>query len=141
MARLTGTLTDVEISVDLSDLRGYRYHTGVVFNAYTSGYGRAVAQGGRYDEIGKAFGRARSATGFSADLRRLLRYAPEDTTRTAILVPSEDQAGLESAIKKLRESGERVVRPLTGETLEHIVEQCDRKLIKTGDEWRVESLK
>jgi ATP phosphoribosyltransferase regulatory subunit len=61
-------------SFDLAELRGYHYHSGVVFDAYCEGKGAAsfpVARGGRYDEVGKAFGRARPATGFSIDLRTL----------------------------------------------------------------------
>ncbi|HEX5766776.1 MAG TPA: ATP phosphoribosyltransferase regulatory subunit, partial [Burkholderiales bacterium] len=56
---------------DLAELRGYHYHSGVVFDAYCDGAAGAVARGGRYDEVGKAFGRARPATGFSIDLRTL----------------------------------------------------------------------
>jgi ATP phosphoribosyltransferase regulatory subunit len=56
---------------DLAELRGYHYHSGVVFDAYCSGVSGAVARGGRYDEVGRAFGRARPATGFSIDLRSL----------------------------------------------------------------------
>jgi ATP phosphoribosyltransferase regulatory subunit len=40
-----------------------------VFDAYCKGVTGPVARGGRYDEVGKAFGRARPATGFSIDLR------------------------------------------------------------------------
>jgi ATP phosphoribosyltransferase regulatory subunit len=58
-------------SFDLAELRGYHYHSGVVFDAYCDGVAGAVARGGRYDEVGKAFGRARPATGFSIDLRSL----------------------------------------------------------------------
>jgi len=58
-------------SFDLAELRGYHYHSGVVFDAYCDGVSGAVARGGRYDEVGKAFGRARPATGFSIDLRSL----------------------------------------------------------------------
>ena len=58
-------------SFDLAELRGYHYHSGVVFDAYCDGVTGAVARGGRYDEVGKAFGRARPATGFSIDLRNL----------------------------------------------------------------------
>ena len=58
-------------SFDLAELRGYHYHSGVVFDAYCDGVAGAVARGGRYDEVGKAFGRARAATGFSIDLRSL----------------------------------------------------------------------
>jgi ATP phosphoribosyltransferase regulatory subunit len=59
------------VSLDLAELRGYHYHSGVVFDAYCDGVSGAVARGGRYDEVGKAFGRARPATGFSIDLRSL----------------------------------------------------------------------
>jgi ATP phosphoribosyltransferase regulatory subunit len=58
-------------SFDLAELRGYHYHSGVVFDAYCDGVTGAVARGGRYDEVGKAFGRARPATGFSIDLRSM----------------------------------------------------------------------
>jgi ATP phosphoribosyltransferase regulatory subunit len=43
----------------------------VVFDAYCEGVVGAVARGGRYDEVGKSFGRLRPATGFSIDLRSL----------------------------------------------------------------------
>lgn len=68
------------IHIDLAELRGYHYHTGVVFAAYTPGQGQAVAQGGRYDEIGQVFGRARPATGFSTDLATLLRLGASVAT-------------------------------------------------------------
>ena len=61
----------VPVSFDLAELRGYHYHSGVVFDAYCDGVAGTVARGGRYDEVGKAFGRARPATGFSIDLRSI----------------------------------------------------------------------
>ncbi len=64
---------DLNLHIDLADVLGYRYHTGLTFNAYVAGRGRTVAQGGRYDRIGKQFGRARPATGFSADLKTLVK--------------------------------------------------------------------
>jgi ATP phosphoribosyltransferase regulatory subunit len=71
-------LPDVEAAYDLAELRGYGYHSGVVFAAYTGGRSHAIAQGGRYDEVGRVFGRARPATGFSLDLRELA-MASSDT--------------------------------------------------------------
>lgn len=138
--RLSRTLLDVRVSIDLSDLRGYRYHTGTVFNAYTPGYGRALAQGGRYDEIGRAFGRARCATGFSADLRRLLRYDASGTACRAILAPADEEGELDVMVRTLRGSGERVIRLLSGESVDQLADQCDRRLVKTADGWRVEPL-
>jgi ATP phosphoribosyltransferase regulatory subunit len=61
------------IHIDLAELRGYRYHTGIVFAAFAPGHGREIARGGRYDGVGAEFGLSRPATGFSADLNELLR--------------------------------------------------------------------
>jgi len=71
----------VPASFDLAELRGYHYHSGVVFDAYCEGVAGAVARGGRYDEVGKAFGRARPATGFSIDLRSLASAAGQKAKR------------------------------------------------------------
>lgn len=64
---------EINTHIDLADVFGYRYHTGLKFSAYVDGRGRTVAKGGRYDRIGERFGRARPATGFSADLKSLIR--------------------------------------------------------------------
>jgi len=139
--RLERTLGDIEMSVDLSDLRGYRYHTGAVFNAYTPGYGQALAQGGRYDDIGKAFGRSRRATGFSADLRRLLRHdqaPPSDPG--AIVAPRLDDRALDAEVRALRQRGERVIRLLPGQTEAELRQLCDRRLVRGGQGWRLEPL-
>jgi ATP phosphoribosyltransferase regulatory subunit len=66
----------VQLSFDLAELRGHRYHSGMVFSAYAVGFSDAVARGGRYDKVGSVFGRARAATGFSLDLRELLPALP-----------------------------------------------------------------
>ena len=71
----------VPVSFDLAELRGYHYHSGVVFDAYCEGVAGAVGRGGRYDEVGKAFGRARPATGFSIDLRGLASAAGSKARR------------------------------------------------------------
>ena len=65
----------IPVSFDLAELRGYHYHSGVVFDAYCEGVAGAVARGGRYDEVGKAFGRLRPATGFSIELRSIASVA------------------------------------------------------------------
>src|SRR5262249_46913612 len=88
LSRALGTLRrlakacSLPVSLDLAALRGYHYHTGWVFDAYCDGprdasqpASQPVARGGRYDEVGKAFGRARPATGFSIDLRSLAAAA------------------------------------------------------------------
>lgn len=131
---------ELPFSVDLSDLRGYNYHNGVVFAAYCPGYPAAIALGGRYDGAGKAFGRARPATGFSMDLRELARLVPVGKSAAAILAPSvlHDQA-LALKISALREQGEVVVQLLPGETACE-GPFCDRKLVQVGEHWIIEAI-
>src|SRR5262245_32726430 len=131
----------IPVSVDLADLRGYHYHSGVVFAAYAPGVANAIALGGRYDEVGKAFGRARPATGFSMDLRDLARAAPGTNGARAIRAPSSSDAGLVAAIRKLRDSGEVVVVRLPGHASEPTVPECDRELAKSGGKWVVRKLR
>lgn len=129
-----------DIGIDLADLRGYHYHSGVVFAAYAEGAASAVALGGRYDEVGRAFGRARPATGFSMDLRELVRVAPRPAVRRAILAPYGDDPALVAKIDTLRDSGEVVVIELPGhEDTRHEL-ACDRVLAKRGEHWEVEGL-
>jgi ATP phosphoribosyltransferase regulatory subunit len=69
--RALAKASPIPLSFDLAELRGYHYHSGVVFDAYCDGVAGPVARGGRYDEVGKSFGRPRAATGFSIELREL----------------------------------------------------------------------
>ena len=123
---------------DLAELRGYRYYTGVVFSAYAPGQGQAVAQGGRYDGIGQAFGRARAATGFSTDLRRLSRLGPTETVNIkAVLAPYGEGVDLEQVIARLRTAGERVVQGLPGSKTSARELGCDRELVQQNGQWTV----
>jgi len=131
----------IPVSVDLADLRGYHYHSGVVFAAYAPGVANAIALGGRYDEVGKAFGRARPATGFSMDLRDLVRIAPPENGTTGIRAPHSSDPGLATAIRKLRSAGEVVVVRLPGHAEEPLAPECDRELAKRRGKWIVRKLK
>ena len=103
------------LTADLADLRGYRYHNGVMFSIYCAGLPNAVVRGGRYDGVGAAFGRARAATGFSLELRELFEISgasadADPLQRTAIAAPWRDDRALRAAIGKLRADGHRVVQ-------------------------------
>ena len=112
--------------VDLSELRGLNYHTGLVFAAYAKGVGRALANGGRYDDIGQIFGRARAATGFAADLKTLLAEGKAlDLGFSAISAPADRCPELAKKIKELRSQGEVVITALNGEH----DNRCDRELV------------
>jgi ATP phosphoribosyltransferase regulatory subunit len=128
------------LGIDLADLRGYHYHSGVVFAAYCAGAPSAVALGGRYDEVGKAFGRARPATGFSMDLRDLVRVAVTPARSGAILAPYGDEAELAAAVAALRGRGEVVVVDLPGHDESRAELGCDRRLVRRGGKWEVEAL-
>jgi ATP phosphoribosyltransferase regulatory subunit len=100
-----------DVNIDLADLHGFRYHTGLTFAAFARSWPVALARGGRYDDIGRAFGRARPATGFSIDLRELARLLGGMPTR-AILAPAGDDPALLELIATLRSRGEVVVQML-----------------------------
>jgi ATP phosphoribosyltransferase regulatory subunit len=137
LAWLVERSTADEVSVDLSDLHGYRYYTGVNFAAYDERAAGALLRGGRYDDIGRAFGRARPATGFSIELRDLARL--NGTGRfDAIGAPASDDAGLRAAIDAFRASGEIVVQAL--DPAESHVEGVSRELRQVDGRWMVVTL-
>lgn len=137
---ITARDPDQPLHFDLAELRGYRYYTGFVFSAFIPGYGQALAQGGRYDDIGRAFGHARPAAGFSADLRLLLKLMPANgPSRRGILAPQAMEPALHAKIAELRQSGERVVMRLGDKALTPQQLDCDRELIKKDGAWIVVS--
>lgn len=140
LKRLAAALSDLPVSFDLSDLRGYHYHSGVVFAAYGKGSPAALALGGRYDRVAEAFGRSRPATGFSLDLRELALGLPELATDGAILAPAVVDAGLAAEVTALRERGEIVVAALPGHDGTWNEAGCDRQLVMRGGRWTVEPL-
>jgi ATP phosphoribosyltransferase regulatory subunit len=111
-------LPEVPVHFDLAELRGYHYKTGMVFAAFVPGWGMEIARGGRYDDIGRVFGRARPAVGFSADLKGLLRLGSGLEVRYAetgaVLAPSSLDPSLQAEVARLRASGRRVVQELPG---------------------------
>jgi ATP phosphoribosyltransferase regulatory subunit len=127
----------VDISVDLAELGGFNYESGLVFAAFTPGSPDAIARGGRYDEVGASFGRARPATGFTMDLRQLAALAGGPEARSAILAPALDDPALAKAIAQLRDEGHVVVVEMPGHEKARAELGCDRKLVKKGGKWRV----
>lgn len=129
------------IGIDLAELRGYHYHSGMVFAAYHAGSHDAIALGGRYDELGKSFGRARPATGFSMDLRQLHGLLPPVAQAKGILAPHKQDTALLAAIAKLRKQGHSVVVDLLGDAALRSELNCDRELIMQNSAWVVVELK
>ncbi|CAM2192743.1 ATP phosphoribosyltransferase regulatory subunit [Paraburkholderia kururiensis] len=136
---LAGQVEGAEVMIDLADLRGYAYHSGVMFSAYVDGVPNAVARGGRYDQIGQAYGRARAATGFSLDLREVARVSPVEARSSAILAPWQHGDALRASVAALRDAGEVVIQALPGH--EHDLDEfaCDRVLVERNGAWVVEA--
>lgn len=126
----------VRIHVDLAELRGYRYHTGMLYALYDD-RGSELARGGRYDDIGAAFGHARPATGFTGDLKQLALLGEHgEAAATGILVAADDVDTAQAAIRELRNDGERVVCALPGDDDAGAL-GCDRRLLHQQGTWRV----
>jgi ATP phosphoribosyltransferase regulatory subunit len=136
-AATTALPGEVELSIDLADLRGYQYHSGVMFAAYVDKLPQPIARGGRYDHVGQAFGRSRPATGFSMDLLTLANLAPIAQKKSAIVAPWTVDAVLASKIAELRGAGEVVIQAMSGDAVEAAEYICDRELVKQGSSWEV----
>lgn len=126
-------LPDLQVNFDLAELRGYHYHTGVVFAAYQPDSAQAIALGGRYDDIGEDFGYAQPATGFSLDLKKLVTQFPEngDNPDKISVVWTDDNAQHET-VRSLREAGQIVIYDLSGQT-----SACNKQLIQQNGRWQV----
>ncbi|MFT3931953.1 MAG: ATP phosphoribosyltransferase regulatory subunit [Spongiibacteraceae bacterium] len=134
-------LPAVKLYFDLGELRGYHYHTGLVFAALAPGWGQALANGGRYDHIGEVFGRARPATGFSTDLKALIALgnATQTAARKSILAPAENDIALWQVVQNLRAQGERVIHALPGQVIasKNELAECDRQLVLRDGRWQI----
>lgn len=137
LARLAG---EANVTIDLADLRGYHYHSGVMFAAYVPGLPNAVVRGGRYDHVGEAFGRARPATGFSMDLRELARLMPGAERKRAIRAPWGNEPGLREKIAQLRQSGEIVIQSFPGHENDQDEFDCDRAMEFSNGNWIIKNL-
>lgn len=134
---------ELPLYFDLGELRGYHYHTGVVFAAFVPGVGQSIAQGGRYDDIGADFGRARPATGFSTDLKTLVTLGNMalDQSIPGIWAPDSHDPYLWYEVKRLRAEGQRVVQALPGQEVASAREvDCDRQLVLRDGRWQVSAL-
>ncbi|MEJ2395241.1 MAG: ATP phosphoribosyltransferase regulatory subunit [Candidatus Thiodiazotropha sp.] len=137
-------LPQLPVHFDLAELRGYHFHTGVVFAAFVPGNGKEIARGGRYDEIGRVFGRARPATGFSADLKTLIRIGDPETQPAAkdalIFAPWSDDPSQQASIDQLRAEGRHVVCALPGQQGGAVEMGCGEQLVQSNGEWQLISV-
>lgn len=110
----------VEIHLDLADLRGYSYHTGIIFSCYSLGKKLyPIARGGRYDRITQTFGDSKPATGFSTDLRSVMDLAtvPVNNAQKKVFIPTVADTTLMKEVSRLKSEGYRVIKHLSNSTL------------------------
>jgi ATP phosphoribosyltransferase regulatory subunit len=140
LAALVELAGDANVTVDLADLGGYQYESGVMFAIYVPGLPNAVARGGRYDHVGEAFGRARPATGFSMDLRELARLLPVAERKRSVRAPWGRDPALRQKIIALRDAGEVVIQSLPGHDNDQEEFDCDRALVLEHGNWIIKKL-
>ncbi len=141
LALLAQSAGAVRVNIDLADLSGYQYESGVIFALYVPGLPNAVARGGRYDQVGEAFGRARPATGFSMDLREIARLLPAAAPAPAIRAPWGLEPALQSLIASLRAEGEIVIQNLPGHERDQQEFDCDREIIADQGQFIIKPLR
>ncbi len=133
----------ITVHCDFLEAPGYHYEDGLVFAAFTSGIGQEIARGGRYDGIGKVFGRARPGIGFSSDLKLLARVAGGDKgsagNETLVYAPLDADANLAAKISHMRRSGERVIIQLDDDDRPD-KHGCTHILCQENGGWRVKAL-
>ena len=131
----------VSIYLDLGEMPGYHYHTGVVFAAYVQGYGKALGNGGRYDHVGEAFGRSRPATGFACDLKSLVTQGQVSRDNPGgIFVPASNDPECQRQVTLLRSQGNRVVQGFAGQNADFNEINCDRQLVKQDGQYVINKL-
>ena len=140
LRQLAQRVDSPSVTFDLADLRGYSYYSGMRFAVYAQGVTDALVRGGRYDEVGAAFGRSRPAVGFSLDIKQLVPVVQARPLKAAIRAPWLDRADMRRAIGQLRQSGETVVCALPGHDDEIDEFDCDRELIEIDGQWVVRSI-
>lgn len=138
-ALTTRQVKDAPLNFDLAELRGYHYHTGMMFSCFVPGTGSGIAFGGRYDAIGAAFGRQRPATGFSTDVKRLFALGGRGRSarKAGILAPASELAALQELVDTLRAGGEIVVSHLPGQSGTAAAMGCDREIVLEHGRWVV----
>lgn len=134
---------DITVHCDFLEAPGYHYEDGLVFAAFTPGVGQEIARGGRYDGIGRVFGRSRPSIGFSGDLKLLAMVADDAVgsteNKTLVYAPLTDDTELMIKISAMRRAGERVIVQLDDDDRPD-KHGCTHILCKAKSGWSVKAL-
>lgn len=136
-AQIRARWKNLNIGIDVVELRSYHYHTGLMYAVYAPNRAAPLAQGGRYDGIGEHFGRARPATGFSCDLYALC--AGQFQQVTTVVAPKGLDADLVEAIGQARAQGLSVIQLLGNDDL-NSVPYATHQLVQVAGQWTIEKI-
>ncbi|MHA3090887.1 ATP phosphoribosyltransferase regulatory subunit [Acinetobacter brisouii] len=136
-AQIRARWENLDIGIDVVELRSYHYHTGLMYAVYAPNRAAPLAQGGRYDGIGEHFGRARPATGFSCDLYALC--AGQFKQVSTVVAPKGIDADLMKAIEQARAQGLSVIQLLGNDDL-NSVPYATHQLVQVAGEWTIEKI-
>jgi len=138
VVELISVTNGIAIHLDMADMRGYQYHTGIIFACYSGGTLQPIAKGGRYDNIGSVFGLALPATGFSLDLRSALDLLQDVqlNVKETVFAPLVADKSLQDAIADLKTKGFRVIKSYDLSSLQ----AGDKKLVAESGLWSVETV-
>ncbi|MCU4577215.1 ATP phosphoribosyltransferase regulatory subunit [Acinetobacter courvalinii] len=137
LAQIQSSWPNLNVGVDVVELRSYHYHTGLMYAIYAPNRAAPLAQGGRYDGIGEHFGRARPATGFSCDLYAL--GATQFVDIETVVAPKGTQQDLFNAIVDARSQGLRVVQLLGNDDLSS-VPYATHQMVSQNGQWVIEKI-
>ncbi|MCV2509440.1 MAG: ATP phosphoribosyltransferase regulatory subunit, partial [Neisseriaceae bacterium] len=134
LEKIIAFFKEYPIYIDLSELRSDRYHTGLLYGIYADGWPNFLAKGGRYNNLGHFFGKARPATGFSLDLKDFLNIIPDEKIDNGIKVSVRDYEPAKKVIEELRNNGEVVIIEYEDTEVNEGI-TCNRKIELINNEW------
>jgi ATP phosphoribosyltransferase regulatory subunit len=125
------------VLLDLGEVRGFDYYSGLYFEAYIAGFGASIAGGGRYDDMLARFGYDCPAVGFAFDVARAL--AIMETQRVTIELPGPDffiidftreKTAALSLARRLRDLGASVARDIISRGLEESIDYARAQRVR-----------
>jgi ATP phosphoribosyltransferase regulatory subunit len=138
-----------DVSIDVTELSGYHYHTGIVFNGYINSETQPLVRGGRFDGMQSGGhltdNQPREATGFSMDVSRLLAHVGLAAPIVVVVdydaidnMDSEQKQTLRQQVDSLRQQGYRVTVPLD---MHDCPQDVTHRLSIVDNQWQLTAVK
>ena len=116
------------VLLDLGEVRGFDYYSGLYFEAYIAGFGASIAGGGRYDDMLGRFGYDCPAVGFAIDVARALAIMEAQRVTVELAGPdffiidfTKEKTAALSLARRLRDLGASVARDIVSRGLDESI--------------------